>query len=326
MSKLASALTMTLFAASLTGGCREQDPPEAFNYDLGGETGERMMPGVAAYTAAYDASILKGGNTRAQIVKLDEFDPANVPQPEQAIVAATGPDLAPATGGVGDALGSVGKAFLGNLLGGKPAGSAPSGAGQQAGATAPPAATPGGALAAEDATAINDLIEQYNQARTAREFIDIPTLCVASQRSVAGDYYDLLDGLYASFANLLDTIEDEDAALKSRIADQIAGNLAAVTLSNLGATGPDVASATLTPPGGGSSVTVTFQRESGSWRINDPFVPAGSAWSGVKSALEQATEALDEFDDAVLTSGTLDAARAEQLLARAVELLSGKAS
>ena len=68
---------------------------------------------------------------------------------------------------------------------------------------------------------------------------------------------------------------------------------------------------------------VTFRRESGFWRVEDPFVPAADRWESVSANLDGSIEALNDFDNSILEGKQIDAAQLRSALTEAVKLLAG---
>lgn len=327
-----SCISLAVLSLALLAGCRDQEPPEAYNVDLGTDN-SRLLPMAAGYHAAHNPAINQG-NTRATIVKLADFDPA-APVPEVASgggsMAGVNPQLPPAQG-VGNAFGNIGAAFLGNLASGKAAGSASTTTTSAAATGAAPSGAPTGgapatgeALAAGDKEALYAVVERYGGARKERAFIDLPDLVVSQQRDVALDYYDKLAVLNAMLSNLLTVFEANEPGIKGEFEGQLAKALVAYELTNPARQGPETASATLMPAGGGTPLNVTFRQESGYWRIEDPFVPAAAQWEKVASELDRATEALNAIDEETIAGQRVDANRAREAFSRAVSLLGGGA-
>jgi hypothetical protein len=245
------------------------------------------------------------------------------------------PDLGPADS-VGEALSNVGQAFLGNLLGGGPGSVAAGGAGVGGAATpgeAPSGGTPEAAGTSPDATVklsqgdvetLHALIERYSRARSARAYIDLPDLCVSAQRNTAVAYYERLAELHATYANLVQAYDRVEAGTRATFDAQLAEALPVYELIQLAAVDADSARGSLRPKSGGESVSVTFRREAGFWRIEDLYVPAAAKWGELEAKLDETVESLNEIDNDLLDEKPVDAARVREALTKAVDLLAGK--
>jgi len=311
-----------LLGVIILAGCRDQQPPEEFNEVLTTDSGASLLPVNLGFHGARDARIRQGG--RVTVFKLDEFDPSAVPADTGTITAGPTPTLEPAEG-VTDALGKVGSAFLGNLLGGAPAADAGPGAAPDSAEAGTPPDTSGagaGALTADDEQAIQALVDRFNTARSKQAFSEIAGLSVSTRGSAADEYYDKLEELGVSLTNLLDSYEKVQPGTQAAVAAQLTSALAPRTLADLAAQDADHARGALVDAAG-NRLDVLFEREGGNWRIVDPFVPTEANAAAVMGALEAAITALDDLDNSMVDGQQPDEAAAQAAVSRALNLLAG---
>ena len=319
-SRHSAIAVLTMAALVLTASaCRQREPEDRYNYNLAGDTDDRpLLPAVGTYHRAHDQGILSG-RTQATIIKRDDIEAVaeavaeaaarTEPEPERAPV-----EMAPASG-VGEALGNVGKAFLGNLLGTP----APPGEGDATGGE-----LAGTALPAADAEAIQQLVSAYNQAHATKEFPALTQYCVDRQQTEAEEFFDLKDELNASLEAFLEAFDKVTPGVKAQAERQMTAALTPLVLSGLSGSGDDTAATaagTLALAGGARRVSVSFEREEGQWRMVHPTVPSETDWPGVKSTFEEAINDLDELSEALARGDALDQTRAQQTLQTALTLL-----
>jgi hypothetical protein len=314
--RLVGIVVLTL-AAAVGVACRESEPDDRYNrgFDEGGRT---LLPTAGTMHQATDERILQG-QQRATIVLREDFLAGTVPVPAEDTPADAGP---PAS--VAEALGNVGKAFLGTLKG-EPAPSIPAGPDATASADTPPAATgadeAAAGLPAADAAAIQLVVDKLNEAHVARNFEDIATLCVAGQRVMARSLFKLRVELAGSVNLLVTSTETTNPSLKSAADKLWADVLVPYTLTGLTSAAPDSAAGTLQRADGSGQLAVTFERADGEWFLVHPQVPTRDDWPSIQTALQDAIDELDELTETTAIEGKVDESKARQAIETGIRLV-----
>ncbi len=272
-------------------GCRDREPDERFSTNLARVEGEWLLPAQGGVHSAQDMSILQG-STQADIVKLGDREAAAAATPIQPETT----NIEQATGGVGDALASVGRAFLDNIRqGGEPAA-------QPGDETAPP--TDAAPAAPAEADAIRAVFAEYNATRAEDDTAALQRLCVSRQEDTARLFYEVRDvAVGATIKDFLTAYEKIAPGAQAKFDAIELPTKTALELSDLRLTGPDTATGTITGPEPIGERSITFERQDGAWRIVDPFVPSEANWANVETSFDDIIDDLYGLTDKVAEPG-----------------------
>ncbi len=300
-------------------GCRNDEPQDQFNRDLG-EGSVRLPPIDTTIPQSLDGSILQG-QTSAAPVRRDEVGNLPEPSPSPEPAAAGTPQI-PEAGSVGEALGNVGKALLGNLGGGGAVPTAPSAA---PGATPEAAAPTGEQASAEVAEAIRGMIDKYNAARKDGTYSDIPPMLVEAQSHLASEYYDRVEDVRVTLDAFVTTLDKIQPGAKQQTDAAIANVVQPIVVTQVVTAGNDsaVAECSVKPPGGtAQQIQVKFARENGDWRMYGPFLPADADWPQLQTTMQDVISDLEDLTDTANSGTAPDRTEIDSVTQKALAFLA----
>lgn len=281
-------LALVLLGAVALAGCEPGDPQERYNYDLGDDQ-LTLLPRHAALHAAHDSGIMSG-SVQADIHKRED---AGSPEVQ---AAAAKPQAAKPAESMSEALSTIGNALLGR---GPSSPESVEKLEDQA-SDAPGSTPPAGDLVADDAAAIRELVDRYNQVAASRDLDSLVAMHTESQKPAAVDWYEINADLLGTLDALGNALEQKEAGSKAQI-DAIAGSYVqrrfVLSADGLSPTGEDAVQGN----------DATFRRVDGQWVLELAAVPSADAMEGMREKFRTAETRLEELTDAVI-NGSMDAA------------------